>query len=233
MSADKRFRSPSGLSDVLEVSLPDSLLQPALTHRSYAYEHSVEHYERMEFLGDAVLQQVVTLELFHRFPELSEGDLAKRRAALVSTVALAEVARRLDLGPYIRLGNGEIATGGHAKASILADVVEALIGATYLSRGQDAATKLVLHLVGPLFDEVDRFGASMDPKTALQEHADRAGMPKPVYTVESTGPDHARVFTASVSFAGDVAGTGEGSSKKVAEAAAALVAWEAISANGR
>lgn len=229
MSANPAFRSPSHLDEVLEVSVPPSILVTALTHRSYAYEHGGENYERMEFLGDALLQQVVTLELFHRFPDMSEGDLAKRRAALVSTVALAEVARRLDLGPYIRLGNGEIATGGSAKASILADVVEAIIGATYLSRGQDAASRLVMHLVGPLFDEVDRFGASMDPKTALQEHADRTGMAKPSYSVTADGPDHARTFTATVSFAGTAAGTGTGSSKKAAEAAAALSAWEKIS----
>ena len=177
-----------------------------------------------------MLQQVVTLELFNRFADLPEGDLAKRRAALVSTVALAEIARRIELGPFIRLGNGEISTGGAEKSSILADVIEALIGATYLSLGQDASTELTLRLVLPLFDDVDRFGASMEPKTELQELCDRHGLSKPVYSVESVGPDHARRFIASVTVDDVVRGTGEGTSKKAAEGVAALAAWTALTA---
>ncbi|MFM6967479.1 MAG: ribonuclease III [Microbacteriaceae bacterium] len=224
------FRNPAELAGVIGVDIPSELLEQALTHRSFAYENGGGHYERLEFLGDAVLQQVVTLELFHRFDEMPEGDLAKRRAALVSTVALAEIARRIDLGPFIRLGNGEIATGGAEKSSILADVVEALIGATYLSLGQDAATDLTLRLVLPLFDDVDRFGASMEPKTELQELCDRKGLGKPVYSVESAGPDHARRFIATVTVDDFVRGTGEGTSKKAAEGVAALAAWTALTA---
>ena len=123
MTSTPQFRDPADLAGILGVSIPSELLEPALTHRSFAYEHGGNHYERLEFLGDAILQQVVTLELYERFRELPEGELAKRRAALVSTVALAEIARRIGLGPFIRLGNGEISTGGHDKSSLLADVV--------------------------------------------------------------------------------------------------------------
>jgi ribonuclease-3 len=182
MTTTHPFRNPDELAGIIGVEIPREILTEALTHRSFAYEHGGTHYERLEFLGDAILQQVVTLELFERFATLPEGDLAKRRAALVSTVALAEVARRIDLGPFIRLGNGEIASGGAAKSSILADVVEALFGAAFLALGQAASNDLVLRLVGPLFDDVDRFGAAMDPKTQLQELCDERGWAKPIYT---------------------------------------------------
>lgn len=223
--------NPAELAGILGVDIPAELLAQALTHRSFAYEHGDAHYERLEFLGDAVLQQVVTIELFERFPDLSEGELAKRRAALVSTVALAEIARRIGIGPFIRLGNGEIATGGSEKSSILADVIESLIGASFLSLGQKVTSEFVLRLVGPLFDDVDRFGASMDPKTELQELCDRSGLGKPSYTIEATGPDHARRFEATVTIDGAVRGTGEGTSKKAAEGIAALAAWTALSGN--
>jgi ribonuclease-3 len=224
------FRNPAELAGVIGVEIPAELLEQALTHRSFAYEHGGGHYERLEFLGDAVLQQVVTIELFERFADLPEGDLAKRRAALVSTVALAEIARRIELGPFIRLGNGEISTGGAEKSSILADVIEAIIGATYLSVGQEAATTLTLRLVTPLFDDVDRFGASMEPKTELQELCDRRGIGKPVYSIASAGPDHARRFIATVTIDDVAYGSGEGTSKKAAEGVAALAAWTALTA---
>ncbi len=224
MTTNSDFRDPADLAGILGVSIPLDVLEQALTHRSYAYENGGTHYERLEFLGDAILQQVITLELYERFSDLPEGDLSKRRAALVSTTALAEVARRIELGPFLRLGNGEISTGGHDKSSMLADVVESLIGATYLSLGQQAASDLVIRLVGPLFDQANRFGIGMDHKTALQEHCDRHAMGKPVYAVESEGPDHARTFHATVSSNGAVLGAGSGSSKKAAEVAAALAA---------
>lgn len=231
MTMTPEFRNPAELAGILGVDIPTELLLQALTHRSFAYEHEVPHYERLEFLGDAVLQQVVTIELFERFPNLSEGELAKRRAALVSTVALAEIARRIGIGPFIRLGNGEISTGGSDKSSILADTVESLIGATFLSLGPEASSAFVLRLVLPLFDDVDRFGASMDPKTELQELCDRVGAGKPVYEIEATGPDHARRFRATVTVDGTVRGTGDGTSKKAAEGVAAFAAWTALSEN--
>jgi ribonuclease-3 len=231
MTRESAFRNPADLAGVIGVEIPAELLEQALTHRSFAYEHGGGHYERLEFLGDAVLQQVVTIELFERFTELPEGDLAKRRAALVSTVALAEIARRIDLGPFIRLGNGEISTGGAEKSSLLADVIEALIGATYVSLGQVAATELVLRLVAPLLDDVDRFGASMEPKTELQELCDRRGIGKPVYSIVSEGPDHARRFVATVTIDDVAQGSGEGTSKKAAEGVAALAAWTVLTAD--
>ncbi len=216
------------LSEKLGVDIDPELLSLALTHRSFAYENGgIPHNERLEFLGDSVLGQAVTVRLFTRHPELDEGDLAKRRASVVSTVALAEVARGIGLGAHVRLGRGEDLTGGRDKDSILADTMEAVIGATYLSVGPDAATALVLRLVEPLLDDPDRYGAAMDPKTSLQELAARHGFAAPGYAIEATGPDHDRRFTATV-VVGDVAAQGIGSSKKQAEMAAALSAWREL-----
>ncbi|MDF2045569.1 ribonuclease III, partial [Microbacterium sp. Kw_RZR3] len=198
--------------------------------RSFAYENGgIPHNERLEFLGDSVLGQAVTVRLFTRHPDLDEGQLAKRRAGVVSTIALAEVARGIGLGQHVRLGRGEILTGGNDKDSILADTMEALIGATYLSAGPDAATAMVLRLVEPLMADPARYGAAMDPKTSLQEIAARLSLPAPTYAVEASGPDHDRRFTATVTV-GDVVTTGTGSSKKQAEMAAALTAWRELDA---
>ncbi|WP_309102075.1 ribonuclease III [Microbacterium sp.] len=213
----------------LRVDIDAELLELALTHRSYAYEHGgIPHNERLEFLGDSVLGQAVTVMLFTRHPELDEGQLAKRRASVVSTVALAEVARSIELGSHLRLGRGEEQTGGRDKDSILADTMEAVIGATYLSAGPDAATELVLRLTEPLLEDPERYGAAMDPKTSLQELAARTGASPPHYSVVSSGPDHDRRFTATV-VVGEVSMTGQGSSKKTAEMAAALSAWRMLS----
>ncbi|GAA2013065.1 ribonuclease III [Microbacterium ulmi] len=219
----------SELTDKLGVDIDPELLALALTHRSYAYEHGqTPHNERLEFLGDSVLGQAVTVRLFTAHPDLDEGALAKRRAAVVSTVALAEVARGIGLGAHILLGRGEDQTGGRDKDSILADTTEAVIGATYLSAGPDAATALVLRLVEPLMADPERYGAAMDPKTSLQELAARIDAAPPVYIVDSTGPDHDRRFTATVTV-GDVSASGTGSSKKQSEMAAALAAWRELS----
>ncbi|MGC0370587.1 ribonuclease III [Microbacterium sp. SLBN-111] len=220
----------TALIEKLGVDIDPELLSLALTHRSFAYENGgIPHNERLEFLGDSVLGQAVTVRLYTGHPELDEGSLAKRRASVVSTVALAEVARGIGLGDHVRLGRGEILTGGRDKDSILADTMEAVIGATYLSAGPDAATALVLRLVEPLLDDPDRYGAAMDPKTSLQEIAARQSLAAPVYAVEATGPDHDRRFTATVTV-GDVATNGTGTSKKQAEMAAALAAWRELNA---
>jgi ribonuclease III len=217
------------LTDKLGVEIDPELLSLALTHRSWAYEHGQgPHNERLEFLGDSVLGQAVTVRLFTAHPELEEGALAKRRASVVSTVALAEVARTIGLGDHILLGRGEDQTGGRDKDSILADTMEAVIGATYLSAGPDAATSLVLRLVEPLLADPERHGVAMDPKTSLQELAARTGVAPPTYSIESAGPDHDRRFTATVRV-GDVVTQGIGSSKKQAEMAAALLAWRTLS----
>ena len=223
--------SRASLSLALGVEIGEELLELALTHRSYSYEHGgVANNERLEFLGDSILGQAVTVMLYNENPTLDEGDLAKRRASLVSAVALAEVARSIGIGPHVRLGRGEELTGGHDKSSILADAVEAIIGAAYLSLGGEAATQLVLRLIRPLMDNPDRFGAAMDPKTSLQELVARRGHGLPSYVVTDSGPDHLKRFSATVLVDGEPAATGTGSSKKQAEMAAALEAWTTLSA---
>jgi ribonuclease-3 len=213
------------------VSLNEAVLELALTHRSFAYENGgIPHNERLEFLGDSVLGLSVTQKLYRENPELPEGALAKMRASVVSTVALAEIGRTIGLGQYLRLGRGEELTGGRDKASILADTMEALIGAVYLDQGLETASALVLRLVEPLLEDPARFGAAMDPKTSLQEEAARHRAPAPVYQIEASGPDHNRVFVATVTVGDLVTAVGEGSSKKHAEMAAALIAWTELSA---
>jgi ribonuclease-3 len=217
------------LANQLGVNIGPELLQLALTHRSFAYENGgVPHNERLEFLGDSILGQAVTVMLYNDYPDLDEGDLAKRRASLVSSVALAEVARTIGLGSRIRLGRGEELTGGSDKSSILADTVEAVIGAVYLDCGPDEATALVLRLIRPLIDDPARFGAAMDPKTSLQELSARLGRGVPVYSVTDSGPDHSKRFHASVLLAGETIASGDGTSKKQAEMAAALEAWQRL-----
>ncbi|MEO6941755.1 MAG: ribonuclease III [Terrimesophilobacter sp.] len=227
-SGDRDGPAPDAreLADAIGVPLSPALLELALVHRSYAYENgAIAHNERLEFLGDSILGQAVTVMLYTENPTLDEGELAKRRASLVSSVALAEVARRIGLGRYIRLGKGEEQTGGREKSSILADTVEAVIGAVYLDAGADVATDLVLRLIRPLMDNPDRFGAAMDPKTSLQELAAARGMGLPHYDVTDSGPDHSKRFRATVVLGGERVASGDGTSKKHAEMAAALSAW--------
>lgn len=221
--------APSALLERLGVDVDPELIELALTHRSYAYENGeIAHNERLEFLGDAILGQAVTVMLYTEHPDVDEGELAKRRASLVSTVALAEVARGIGLGAHLRLGRGEELTGGRDKSSILADALEAVIGATYLSAGGDAATALVLRLVEPLLADPERFGAAMDPKTSLQELSTRLGRGLPVYRITDSGPDHQKRFHAVAVVGGTDVAEGDGSSKKQAEMAAALSAWAAL-----
>jgi len=215
----------SALTRALGVSIDAEMLELALTHRSWAYENgAVATNERLEFLGDSILGQAVTVMLYTSYPLLAEGDLAKRRASLVSSVALAEVARAIGLGQHLKLGKGEELTGGREKSSILADTVEAIIGACYLDCGGDAATALVLRLIDPLMADPDRFGTAMDPKTSLQELAAQRGLSVPVYEINDDGPDHSKVFTATVIVGDDAIATGTGTSKKQAEMSAALEA---------
>nr|WP_237464654.1 ribonuclease III [Leucobacter luti] len=193
----------------------------ALTHRSWAYEHGgAPHNERLEFLGDSILGQAVTVKLYRDYPELSEGELAKRRAALVSTTALAEVARALGIGAVLKLGRGEDLTGGREKESLLADSVEAIIGAVYLSAGAAEAERFVLRLMETLLVDPDRFTDALDPKTALQQEAARRGLPHPPYDTTGSGPDHDRRYASRVTV-DRVTGYGTGTSKKNAELAAA------------
>ncbi|WP_341954252.1 ribonuclease III [Salinibacterium sp. TMP30] len=226
--------APAELSAVLGVTIDPDLLVLALTHRSFAYENGgIANNERLEFLGDSILGQAVTVKLYRDNPNLDEGDLAKRRASLVSSVALAEIARQIGLGAYIRLGKGEEQTGGRDKPSILADTVEAIIGAAYIDLGGDEAAALVLRLVAPLLADPERFGAAMDPKTSLQELAAQLGRGVPDYRIEDSGPDHSKRFHASVALANEVIASGAGSSKKQAEMAAALEAWTILQATAK
>jgi ribonuclease III len=217
------------LTDRLGVAVDPELLDRALTHRSYAYEHGgLPTNERLEFLGDSVLGLVVTETLYRRHPDLSEGQLAKLRAAVVNMRALADVGRALKLGEHIRLGRGEEATGGHDKSSILADTVEAVIGAVYFEHGFEVATTFVRSLVDDLLDSSAQLGAGLDWKTSLQELTAEHTLGVPEYRVTEEGPDHAKLFTASAVVGGVVRGTGQGRSKKQAEAEAAESAWRAL-----
>jgi ribonuclease-3 len=218
------------LAEFLAVPISPELLELALTHRSFAYENGgLAHNERLEFLGDSILGQAVTVMLYRENPGLDEGELAKRRASLVSSIALAEIGRTIGLGRHIRLGRGEELTGGRDKSSILADTVEAVIGAAYLDAGGEAATELVLRLVAPLLTDPARFGAAMDPKTSLQELAAKMGRGLPRYEVSDSGPDHSKRFHAVVALENKNIAEGDGTSKKQAEMAAALEAWTLLS----
>jgi ribonuclease-3 len=215
----------------LGVTAEPGLIVRALTHRSFAYENGgLPTNERLEFLGDAVLGLVVTDALFRRHPDLPEGQLAKLRAAVVNMRALADVARGLDLGSYIRLGRGEETSGGRDKSSILADTLEALIGAAYLEHGVDAAHTLVHRLVDPLLESSAALGAGLDWKTSLQELTASLSLGVPEYAVTEEGPDHAKIFHAQAVIHGEARGGGTGRSKKEAEQLAASAAFTALRA---
>lgn len=210
----------------LGVPMDPQLFVLALTHRSYAYENGgLPTNERLEFLGDSVLGVVVTDHLYTTHPDLSEGELAKLRAAVVNARALARVARGLQVGPLIRLGRGEVTTGGHDKSSILADTMEALIGATYLAHGIEGARVLVHHLFDPLMEEAANLGAGLDWKTSLQELSSNAGLGVPRYEITESGPDHDKRFEAMAVIGELRFGPGKGRNKKQAEQEAAGIGF--------
>ena len=224
-------KGPAELWHVLGVPIMPESLDRALTHRSYAYENAnPPTNERLEFLGDSVLGLVVTDTLFRGYPNLPEGQLAKLRAAVVQMGALAEVARELDLGSYVKLGRGEQVTGGRNKSSILADTLEAVIGAVYIDCGLTEASALVHRLFDPVIARAARLGAGLDWKTSLQELTAGHMLGVPEYVVEESGPDHQKSFHAVVKVGGRVLGSGQGRSKKAAEQQAAEAAWNAITA---
>lgn len=206
-----------------------SLLRRALTHRSWCAEHPGEvSNERLEFLGDAVLGLVVTEHLYARCPEHSEGQLSKARASVVNAETLAETARAIDLGGDLRLGRGEDAVGGRDKTSILADAMEAVIGAVFLDGGLEPARRLVLARLGPAIEAAVAGPGAGDHKTRLQELAAHRFDQLPVYEVHDEGPDHEKRFFARVRLGGVERGRGEGRTKKQAEQAAAHAAWRAL-----
>lgn len=205
-----------------------ALLRLALTHRSVSSDDPARvDNERLEFLGDAVLQMVVTDLLYREYPHLAEGQMAKVRAAVVSRQALAETARTLDVGSHIEMAASEEATGGREKDSILADAVEAIIGAIYLDQGAEAAKRFVMQFWEGRVAERSKEPGVKDYKTRLQELVARQGS-RPVYRVEGTGPDHDRVFEATVTVDGRVLGSGSGPSKKRAEQEAAREALDQL-----
>lgn len=228
--ADPARPTAAALAQLLEVHLDDlGLLERALTHRSWAFENgAVEPNERLEFLGDAVLGLVVADEIFHAHPDEQEGRLAKVRAAAVKADSLATIARELDLGAYIKLGRGELSSGGHDKDSILADGLEAVIGAVYLDQGFATAYDLVQRLFGEMLGDLAERGAALDYKTSLQELAAARFGGLPRYEVSERGPDHRKTFTAHALVEARRWGTGEGRSKKQAEQRAAREAYLAL-----
>lgn len=201
-------------------------LRSALVHRSYVAEHpGAKHNERMEFLGDAVLQLVVTVFLFEHHPDLSEGEMAKVRAGLVNGIELAEVAREIELGDHLVLGRGELASGGREKESILADAMEAVIAAIFLDQGLEGARRFILERWADRLDARVAAPGKRDYKTRLQEVLAQVGK-RPQYRITEQGPDHDKIFTAVVEVDGETVGVGTGRSKKESEQIAADRALE-------
>jgi ribonuclease-3 len=222
------------LLNAIGVDLPDDLLTVALTHRSFAYENGgLPTNERLEFLGDAVLGLVITAEIFAKYPDRAEGELAKLKSAVVNTQALAQVARQLTsdgLGAYLLLGRGELTSGGAQKANLLADGLESMLGATYVQHGHEVAREVILRLFGDLLDTAANLGAGLDWKTSLQELAAARRLGVPSYVVTSTGPEHDKDFTARAIVDGVEYGSGAGRTKKEAEQHAAAAAYSALEA---
>ena len=217
------------LLEELGIRCDPQLLDLALTHRSYAFENGgIPTNERLEFLGDAILEVGVTDYLYRAFPDKPEGQLAKLRSAVVSTVSLGQLARRLGIGPQVKLGRGEERTGGHDKTSILADTTEALLGAVELSSGLPDALRLIHHLFDPLVDEADRSGAGTDWKTVLQEYCAEHGFDAPRYEIVGSGPDHNRRYCARANVDGRLHAAYTGHNKKEAEQGAARRAVTAL-----
>jgi len=202
-----------------------SWLKRAITHRSAPQEQGRSDYERLEFLGDAVFDLAVAHLLSEHHPEAREGELSKMRAALVNTLSLSEIAKKINLGPFIMLGKGELATGGHERPSILADVLEAVIGAIYLDAGYEAAKGIITGLFGSGIATV----TPRDPKTELQELLHALGSEAPVYMLECVeGPEHAPTFVTVVQIDGEIAGRGRGPTKKASQQLAAEKAMEKL-----
>lgn len=221
-----------GLARLIErlgLDLAPDLLAPALVHRSWCAEHAGHpSNERLEFLGDSVLGVVITDYVYRTHDELHEGDLTEIRKTVVNSVALAAVAEDLGVGEHLLLGKGEELSGGRQKPSILADALEAIIGAVYLAAGIEGATSLVLGILGPRLATAQADGA--DHKSRLQELVARRFGTPPRYEVEATGPDHARIFYVTVTIDGEPYGHGVGRSKKQAEQVAARDAVDALAA---
>jgi ribonuclease-3 len=210
----------------------ESLIQQALVHSSWLHEHpdaARGHNERLEHLGDAVVNLAISQALYTRHPDEDEGDLSARRAAIVSTAGLARLAARIDLGEVLLLGEGESQHDGRSRPSLLASSFEALAGALYLDVGFEPVRDWVVELAAPELGSGSSVGALKSPKSRLQEHTQRTTGERPVYRlVDATGPDHDRSFRIEVTVNGEVVGVGEGPSRRVAETAAAAQAIERL-----
>ena len=243
LSVEQR-RSPEALLEALGVDLEPELLVHALTHRSFAHEHpEAPNNERLEFLGDAVLELVVTETMYAKHPDFSEGQLAKMRAKAVSEESLSAIARtKLGLGPYILLGHGESEQAGFDKDSILCDTVEALIGATFVQHGIEGGRKVVHRLVDDTLEAVANAGPALDWKTSLTVLAHKMGLNEPRYRMEVTGPQERQIFIAHVLLDPKRGDGGEnqveelavaqGTAKRKAQLAAAEIAYHTLESRG-
>jgi ribonuclease-3 len=228
-----RFLTSNLYSELLEqlgATIDAELLELAFTHRSFAYEAGLTATnERLEFLGDSVLGMIVTEELYRKYPDLDESRLSPLRSGIVNMRALADIARTLSLGKYIRLGKGEEVTNGRDKNSLLADAFEALIGALYISEGFAKTSDCLLRLIGPTMTNAMAMGAGLDGKTALQELVASQGKATLEYQVTMSGPDHDKNFEATALVGGEAVATGTGKSKREAEQSAARAAFAILS----
>lgn len=233
MTAEPEAKPAQQLCSQLGLSFRDAqLIERALTHRSFAFENGgLATNERLEFLGDAVLSVVVTDRIFRKHPEAQEGQLAKIRAAAVKAESLAAIARDIGLGEYVKLGRGEMLSGGPDKDSILADTLEAVIGAVYVDAGFEGAFRFVDSLVADRLEALSTGGPELDYKTSLQELVAADFDDVPSYRVTDASPDHDKTFTATVWIEGRHRGTGTGPSKKAAEQAAAQQAYGELEAD--
>jgi ribonuclease-3 len=213
----------------LGISIEAELLELALTHSSYAYENGkIPNNERLEFLGDSVLGFVVTGHVYSENPDLDEGSLSRLRSAIVSAKTLAKAANEIGLGEFIRLGKGEISTGGQTKTNILADTFEAIIGAAYLSGGLEPAKAIIDSLVIPLLSSEDELLETSEPRTVLSELLKSLGKSDASFEVSHEGPDHDRTFFAEVIVDGAAISKGSGRTRKAAEAQAAVEALKTL-----
>lgn len=228
----QNIEDPQHLADRLNLQFKDLLLlSRALTHRSYLNEHpeAIEDNERLEFLGDAVLDFLVGAWLYNRYPEMPEGDLTRMRSALVHTEQLAEFAKQIDLGDALRLGRGEAQGGGRARAALLCDTFEAVVGALYLDSGIEAVLKFMMPFLEEASDDIILNHKIEDPKSRFQEWVQAQGLPTPQYiTRNSSGPDHSKIFEVDVVVDGKVYGTGSGHGKQAATKSAASDALDRL-----
>ena len=208
----------------LDCKIETSLLELALTHSSFSYENGGQSNERLEFLGDSILGFLVAQEVFESNAELDEGDLTRLKNSLVSADSLATAATRLDLGKYLRLGKGEEGSGGRTRLNILADAMEAVIAATFLSSGIDEAKKLVQEQILPMLGDPLALREFADPKTTLNERLRQKNLPDVTYKVDSSGPEHDKQYSALCFSGHDLLGEGQGRTIRSAESAAAAAA---------